>query len=173
MSLIQDRIVITKPKRVVVGTDRNTDEVKRMIEVEEIVAEWWVPEGADLDIPAWIEHGLRTQGWNLTRTKASHTVTDLDSPVVGVRWADVAEQMVSALRQGEVTQALDVYALAEMQQEMFDEHVHRFGADPNPATKCLQEGCPLVYADRPTEPPAIQQRPLPEWDWDDDQTGED
>lgn len=169
MSLIQDQIVIVKPHRVLVGTDRDTDEVKRYIEIDELVAQWWVPEGAELvgdhAVPPWVERGVRQLGWRLVRKSAAHTVTDLDAPVMGVRWAQVAEDMASMIRAGQTTEALDMYVTAEMQQMAFEGHEHVFGADPNPLTRCRVDGCALTYAERPTEPtPGPVQRPLPEWD---------
>lgn len=169
MSLIQDHIVVTKPRRVVVGTDRNTDEVKHMIEVQEVVAEWWVPEGQELvgefALQPWIEAGVRQQGWALTRKSAEHAVPDLDAPINGVRWLDVAEDMASAIRAGDPTAALDRYSVAEMQQAEFETHEHVFGEDANPTTLCRVLGCGVHYEEH--QRALAQAARTPEWGDDD------
>jgi hypothetical protein len=173
--VINDEIVVVKPTRVYVGTDRSTDEVRRAVVVDDLVSQWWVPEGAELvgefAIEPWIEHGIRTQGWRLVRKKAAQVVPEVDAPVMGVRWATVAEQMYDALRHGEVELARDLYVTAEMQTEMLTEHEHRFGPEPNPTTLCSYPGCSLRYENRPTEPPAQDRLDIPVPEWDDEEDG--
>lgn len=148
--LLQDQIVVTKPVNVKIGVDRITDEVKRAEIVNELVAQWWVPEGADLVLEPWIEQGIRFQGWRLTRKAGVHVVPDVDGDVVGVDWHKVAQEMVDKVRVGEVTDALVAYELASMQQAMVnepEEHHHQWPEDLTDDSMCQFPGCRTRWED--------------------------
>lgn len=121
MSLIQDRIVITRPQRVLVEIKRDTREIKDFITVNEVVAEWWLPEGAEIVLEPWIEHGVRTQGWKVTRHESAQVVPEgVASDGSTVNWKAVAASLAEAVTeaveepQGPLQAALDGYQVAVM-----------------------------------------------------------
>lgn len=116
--MIQDRVAISKPVRVLIGADRNSGEVMSASVVDELVAEFWVPEGAEVILEPWIEHGVRHQGWKMVRQSGAQVAPELDAEVGEVSWLKVAEDMAAAVRRGDVQEALDLHETAAMQQAM-------------------------------------------------------
>lgn len=154
--MIKDRIAVTKPTRVVIGVDRDDSTVKRASVVDELVAEFWVDEGAELELPAWIQHGVENTGWKLVRHSGAHVVPEVDGAVGGPNWRTISEQVAEMLRDGKVQEALDIHEMASLQQAMVDEpeaHVHEFdsetGVEPAADAVCTFDGCRLRYEDRP------------------------
>lgn len=149
--MIQDRIVVTKPTRVLVSVDRDTSEAKRTSIIDEIVAEWWVESGTELELEPWVEAGIRHEGWSLKRYADAHVVPEVDGEVGAPNWRAIAEDMAAAVRRGEVAEALDMHEVAALQQAMVDEppaHEHQWGEEPEDDTVCAFEGCRLRYEDR-------------------------
>lgn len=150
--MIRDRIAVTQPTRVMIGIDRDDQTVKRASVVDELVAEWWVAEGAELEVPEWIRHGVEHQGWKLTRHAAAHVVPEVEGEVGGPNWQFTANRIAEMLREGSVQEALDLHEVASLQQAMVDApeaHTHDFGDDPEPDTECGHPGCRLRHEDRP------------------------
>lgn len=150
--MIKDRVAITQPTRVMVGIDRDDLTVKRASIVDELVAEYWVNEGEELDLPPFIRHGVENYGWKVTRHAAAHVVPEVDGEVGGPNWRATAEQIAEMLREGKVQEALDIHEMASLQQAMVDEpaaHPHEFPTDPTPDAECTFPGCRLRYEDRP------------------------
>ncbi len=154
--MIKDRIAITKPTRVVIDVDRNDSTFKRGTIVDEMVAEFWVNEGEEIDLPAWIQHGVENTGWKLTRHAGAHVVPEVDGAIGGPNWRTISEQVAEALRNGNIQEALDMHEIASLQQAMVDEpeaHTHEFDSEnatePAPDAVCTFEGCRLRYEDRP------------------------
>lgn len=154
--MIKDRIAVTMPTRVVIGIDRDDQTVKRASVVDELVAEFWVDEGAELDLPPFIAHGVEYYGWKVTRHAASHVVPEVDGQVGGPNWHAISDQIAQMLREGQIQEALDVHEIASLQQAMVDEpeaHTHEFASEdatePTPDTECSFPGCRLRYEDRP------------------------
>lgn len=154
--MIKDRIAITKPTRVVIGVDRDDLTVKRSSIVDELVAEFWVDQGTDFDLPPFVEHGVRNYGWKVTRQEAAHIVPEVDDGIGGPNWRDAAGRMAEMLREGNIQEALDLHEITALQQAMVDEpeaHPHDFssedGSEPTPDTVCTFPGCHLRYEDRP------------------------
>lgn len=148
--LLQDQIVVTKPTQVKVGVDRLSDEVKRAEVINELVAQWWVPAGADLVLEPWIREGILNEGWKLTRKSGSHVVPDVEGEVTGVNWRRISEDMAGAVRRGEVSEALDMHEVASMQQAMLDEpeeHEHTWPQEITPDSMCEFPGCRLRHDD--------------------------
>lgn len=154
--MIMDRIAITMPTRVVIGVDRDDQTVKRASVVDELVAEYWVGEGEELDLPPFIRHGVTTQGWKVTRHSGAHIVPEVEGEVGGPNWRSISERVAEMLRDGKVQEALDLHETASLQQAMVDEpaaHAHEFpsedATEPAPDAVCTFEGCRLRYEDRP------------------------
>ena len=154
--MIQDLIAITKSTRVVIDVDRDDSTFKRASIVDELVAEFWVPEGAEADLPPWIQYGIETTGWKMTRHAGQHVVPEVDGAVGGPNWRAIATQMAESLSQGNIQEARDMHEIASLQQAMVDEpaaHVHEFDSEnatePTPDAVCTFEGCRLRYEDRP------------------------
>lgn len=152
--MIQDRVIVTKPTRVQISVDRDDNTVKKAAIVDEVLAEWWVPEDEELSLPAFIEHGVRNQGWKLTRHKADHVVPEVEGAVGGPNWHATSDRIAEMLRAGDVQGALDLHEIASLQQAMVDEpeaHPHTFepGEDGtvSPDAVCTFDGCRVRQRD--------------------------
>lgn len=120
MSLIQDHIVVTRPQRVLLSVDQNSRVARDYTVVNEVVVEWWIPEGADLVLPPWVDHGVRTEGWSVQRKEAAQVVLDFDPDSASVNWKLIAKELVDAVEEpnqanpDRLGAAVDRFRVAEM-----------------------------------------------------------
>jgi hypothetical protein len=121
MPLIQDRIVVTRPTRVLIGVERGSRALHDYSLVNEIVAEWWVDEGADLTLEPWIEHGVRNEGWKVTRHPGSQVVLDIEGGEGAINWRGIAGDLAGALRAEDPDAERDRAALDKFEMgQMFE-----------------------------------------------------